>query len=418
MFEICPYHDCTGCSACASICPFKAIHMQADEWGFKHPAIDMSLCVECGACKKVCPALQKPTRKQRLNEEAFYAAYHKDEEIRMQSSSGGAFTALAETTLQSGGAVCAAAFDEHCQNVRHILIEDAKDLHKLRTSKYTQSDMGSCFAEVKKRLNQGDKILFVGTPCQVSGLHLFLKKEYPTLTTADIVCHGVPSPRIFQDYISWLQNKHKNRVSCYNFRDKRWSWFHFNMKAGFEDGSTYYGTWEADPFFRGFLNDYFLRECCYSCQYSKHLRYADITLSDFWGYSSKGGGFRDDDKGISMCMCNTEKGLSLFRQACEHLVFCTRPREMSLANGGFSPRLQNLDDRTAFLQHYNTNGFANCIPTHFMPLPITGRTKLLYQYGRNSLRLKCFDFIQWAKSTVRASLPYRGLRFLKRKIFK
>lgn len=392
--------------------------MQSDEWGFKYPSIDTNLCLECGACQKVCPALQVPIRKQRLDEEVFFAAYHVNKSIRMQSSSGGAFSALATATLQEGGSVCAAAFDEHFKSVRHIFISNESELPKLRTSKYTQSDMGSCLPEIKKRLSEGNKILFVGTPCQVSGLHLYLKKEYPTLTTVDILCHGVPSPRIFQDYMEWLSHKHGNVVKNYSFRDKKWSWYHFNMKADFADGQTYYGTWEEDPFFRGFLNDYYLRECCYRCKFSKHERYSDITLSDFWDYRKKKGGFRDDDKGISMCMCNTDKGLSLFQKACHHLVYCTRPRKMSLANGAFSPRLQSMDQRSAFLQHYNEIGFENCIPIYFQPLPITGRLQYLYKFGRNGIQLKLYDFVQWLKKKMRKNFLYKCYHLIKCKFIK
>lgn len=391
MQEICEHNVCTGCSACVSICPHRAISMMTDEWGFKRPQIDASRCIDCGSCLKVCPAINKPDRKTRLPEEAFYAAYHNDESTRMSSSSGGAFSALASVVLARGGFVCGAAFDEQSNKVRHIIIDDELDMPAMRASKYTQSDMGTCMSEVRDLLRAGKEVLFAGTPCQIAGLHLFLRKEYANLTTVDIVCHGVPSPQVYQDYVVWLENKHGSKLQSYTFRDKRWSWWRFNMKALFKNGAVYYGKWESDPYFRGFLNDYFLRECCYQCQFSKYLRYADITLSDFWGYRSDNGGFPDDDKGISMCMLNTENGQALFQNAQSALVSCSRSREMSLSNGGFKPREQNLQGRDAFLQVYRKVGFDGCRNSYFKSIPLTLRGKILYAFGRGSKVLRIYD---------------------------
>ena len=392
MLEICPPHDCTGCSACASICASGAICMTPDEWGFPHPSIDQSLCTDCGACKKVCPALNEPHRTERLDPEEFYAAYHKDENIRMASSSGGAFSALASAILKNGGVVCGASFDEEFRRVKHIIIDREEDMNLLRTSKYTQSFMGDCFKEIKKLLKDGKHILFSGTPCQTAGLHLYLRRDYPHLITIDIVCHGVPSPVIFNDYISFLYEKFQSPVSHYTFRDKKWSWYRFNMKAEMASGETYYGTWEGDPYFRGFLNDYFLRECCYTCPFSKHFRYADITLSDFWGYDRTDGGFIDDDKGISMCMCSTQKGANLLNEAKNELVWCIRPKEMSLSNGGFNPREQTTQGRKQFLDHYRQLGFEKSIEPYFSPVPIEEKFQKIYSSGRPTWNT-CIDAI-------------------------
>ena len=414
MLNVCQHNDCTGCSACAAICPHQAISMIADEWGFKRPQIDQKLCIDCGSCRKVCPALNKPERKERLQDEQFYATYHKDETIRMASSSGGAFSAFASTVLARGGYVCAATFNESFQKVKHIIIDNENQLSALRTSKYTQSDMGTCMTEVKQLLRSGKEVFFVGTSCQVAGLHLFLHKEYPNLTTADIVCHGVPSPRLYRDYIAWLENKHNSKLQTYSFRDKRWSWWRFNMKATFNNGYSYYGKWESDPFFRGFLNDYFLRECCYKCQFSKHLRYADITLSDFWGYKATDGGFPNDDKGISMCMLNTKKGTNLFQEARSLMIHCVRPRKMSLSNGGFNPREQDLVSREHFLEQYRQLGFASCLDSYFKALPLTLRYKILYLLGRGSVILKLYD--KWLRLYPLLKSPKTFIRELLKKL--
>lgn len=416
MLEVCSHHHCSGCSACASICPHHAISMVADEWGFKRPLIDATLCIDCGSCRKVCPALNKPDRTERLSEEQFYAAYHKDDSIRMKSSSGGAFSAFASSVLLRGGYVCAAAFDEQCRRVKHIIINDENDMSALRTSKYTQSDMGDCMPEVRRLLKAGKEVFFAGTPCQVAGLHLYLRKEYSNLTTADIVCHGVPSPRIYQDYVEWIENKHGSKLNTYTFRDKRWSWWRFNMKATFRNGAVYHGKWESDPFFRGFLNDYFLRESCYRCHFSKHVRYADITLSDFWGYQATGGGFPNDDKGISMCMLNTEKGATLFQSAKKLLVHCSRPRRMSLSNGVFMPREQDIQGRENFLKEYRQLGFEGCIDSYFKALPIIGRWKYVYVFGRGSMCVRLYD--KWQRLAPLLKSPRRLVSVIIKKIRK
>lgn len=383
MIHICPKIDCTGCSACFSICPKEAITMIPDREGFQHPQIDQNLCIDCDLCRKACPALQLPTRNNKLPEELFFAAYHRDEAIRMASSSGGAFSALASWMLGQEGYVCAASYDEDFKGVHHLIISSEKELPRLRTSKYTQSKTGTCFKEIRQLLKKGKKVLFAGTPCQTAGLHLFLKKEYENLLTVDIVCHGVPSPAVFADYITHLEHKYKAPISNYSFRDKKWSWYHFNTKAEFKNRRyPYLGTWEEDVFMRGFLRDYFLRESCYTCKYSKHQRYADITLSDFWGYDSSEGGFENDDKGISMCMCNTEAGKQAFEGIKPFLVWCGRPREMSLCNGGFSPRLSTLEERKAFLEEYRLIGFEGAIPKYMYPEPIPDELKVLYFWGR------------------------------------
>lgn len=344
-----------------------------------------------------------PIRSNKLPNELFFAAYHRNEAIRMASSSGGAFSALASWMLEQGGYVCAASYDEDFKGVHHVIICSEKELPKLRTSKYTQSKTGTCFKDIRQLLKKGKKILFAGTPCQTAGLHLFLKKEYENLLTVDIVCHGVPSPSVFADYIGHLERRAlgahlQSPITNYNFRDKKWSWHHFNTKAEFKNcRHPYLGTWEEDVFMRGFLRDYFLRESCYTCKYSKHQRYADITLSDFWGYDSSEGGFEDDDKGISMCMCNTEMGKQAFESIKPFLVWCERPREMSLCNGGFSPRASTLEERKAFLEEYRLIGFEGTIPTYMYPETIPDELKVLYFWGRGHSK----KFLKRSKKILR-----------------
>lgn len=401
MIEICPHEQCTGCTACASACPRHAVTMLCDEWGFRYPRIDAAACINCGLCTRVCPALNVPARQQRLEQERFRVARHKDESVRAASSSGGAFSALASLVLKRGGYVCGAAFSEDFHEVRHLIIHHQEELALLRTSKYLQSNMGQTYAAIKKLLNEGEEVLFSGTPCQVAGLHLFLRREYPRLTTLDIVCHGVPSPRIYSDYATWLERRCGAHLTHYNFRDKRWSWVRFNMRAEFSNGTRYYGKWETDLFYRGFLQDLYLRDCCYQCAFSKHERYADITLSDFWGVFQASRRDWLDDKGLSMCMSNTEKGEQMIQDAADYMTSEHVERKTALSNGGFNAREATREGKYAFLSLYREKGFEATIEKYRTPVPLSLKQKVLYGFGRDNFLLKVIVFTEQLPGLLR-----------------
>ena len=205
--------ECVGCGACENVCPVKAISMQENEEGFLYPVVDSDLCVSCNKCNHVCP-VQKNEKKAVVSKA--YAAWNKDDAILRGSSSGGVFSILAQYVLRKGGVVCGAAFDEG-NVVKHILVENAADLEKLRGSKYVQSEIGHIFVQIKDLLKSGRQVLFSGTPCQVAGLNSYLEKDFDNLLTVDVACHGVPSPKVWQKYIFELGKD----VSQFNFRDKR-----------------------------------------------------------------------------------------------------------------------------------------------------------------------------------------------------
>lgn len=398
MTEICPHEKCTGCTACASACPKHAISMQRDEWGFLYPRVNEEACINCGLCQKVCPARNTPARRNRLEEEQFRAAWHRDAAVRAASSSGGAFSALAALVLGRGGYVCGAAFNEDYHAVSHIIIHREEELPKLRASKYLQSDMGQCYTAVQKLLKDGAEVLFTGTPCQVAGLHLFLRKEYENLTTADIVCHGVPSPKVYDDYATWLETAQGGKLTHYTFRDKRWSWTRFNMRADFSNGSTYFGKWETDLFYRGFLQDLYLRDCCYTCPFSSPERYSDITLSDFWGVFKEPRPEWSDEKGVSMCMSHTEKGEKLLREAASYMESAFVPRDLALENGGFLPHSVTRQTKEAFLSLYAEKGFAAAVEECRRPVPLTWQEKILYRFGRDHLLTRlCHALGAWKR---------------------
>ena len=299
--------DCCGCGACYNKCPVGAISMQENEEGFLAPVIDESKCTNCGLCVKSCPSLN--VQYNNTDKPECYAAMA-DDEIRMKSSSGGIFTLLAEYILDKGGYVCGAAFDDNW-DVHHIIIDNKNDLDKLRGSKYVQSNTENCYKQIKKLLDEDKYVLFSGCPCQVAGLYAFLGKNYEKLYTIDILCHGSPSPGVWQKYLT--ENFNKNDIEKINFRDKNkigWSCSHctISMRNG-EDIVT-------DDYTKLFHLSINLRKSCYDCNYSKKPRPADITLGDFWGISDHIKGL-NDGKGLSFVLINNDKGKFFFNEIAD-----------------------------------------------------------------------------------------------------
>lgn len=295
---------CTGCGACVSICPKKAITMQPDEEGFLYPVVDGGLCVGCDLCEKKCPAGKTPYEKK----PAVIGAQVKDEALRKASSSGGIFTALARDTLAKGGAVFGAAFGENVR-VEHFGAIDETEIGMMRGSKYVQSDAADAIGNAANLLARGIPVMFTGTPCQIAGLLAKVGDRYDKLLlTVDFVCHGVPSPGVFAGYIKELETKAGKRVTGYTFRDKRLGWKDFSAVATFDDGSEHTGTQTTDPYLYGFLQNLYLRPSCTQCTALRGDHHAaDITLADLWG-AQEICPQRDDDTGLSLIMVNTKRG--------------------------------------------------------------------------------------------------------------
>ena len=290
--------------------------MEPDENGFWHPNIDEGICINCGLCEKFCPILKE--YKGNAKGKA-YACINKNEEIRRQSSSGGIFTLLAENVIARGGVVFGAAFDEKFA-VRHIAVEQTKDLDKLRGSKYLQSYIGDAYTHAKSFLESGRLVLFSGTPCQISGLKAYLGKEYDNLIMQDIICHGVPSPKVWQKYVDFRQKSADAQAQKIEFRNKRYGWQDYSLLLEFENGEEYIKTSSKDPYMRAFLTNLCLRESCYDCHSKSLERESDITLADFWGIKGVLPDM-DDDKGTSLILVNSKKGESVFEEIKEDMVY-------------------------------------------------------------------------------------------------
>lgn len=308
---------CNGCHVCFNICPQNAITMVEDEKGFKYPSIDKEKCTDCGLCEKKCPILNKKENKE--NKPQAYACYNKDEKIRLQSSSGGIFTLLAEHILNNDGVVVGASFDKEFM-VKHIIVNNIEDLNKLRTSKYLQSNIGNIYREVKDLLNSNKLVLFTGTPCQINGLFSYLGKEYENLYTQDIICHGVPSPKVWKKYLEYRKSKDNKEPIKINFREKTEGWKLFSLIFKYSDEKKYEKNQTQDLFMQAFLRDACLRESCYACSFKEKNRKSDITLADFWGIQNVLPEM-DDDKGTSLVIVNTEKGKKLYEEIKEKTVY-------------------------------------------------------------------------------------------------
>lgn len=307
--------NCCGCGACMNVCPKKAITMREDECGFLYPDIDDSLCVNCDACRKVCGYQNLP---EAFEPQKVYALAAKDQDILKKSASGGAFALIANSVLQDGGVVYGAALlkERDTLEPKHIRIDNAKDIELLQGSKYVQSDIGMTYLQAKRDVQEGKIVLFSGTPCQIAGLKRFVGKEYDNLLTIEVICHGVPSRKMFQDFIASQEQQLGGKIEQFFFRDKskgqgmvtRTVWLDRNNKSR---QKTKLGGLLSFVYF--FSKSYIYRENCYSCPFAKKGRSADLTIGDFWGFheehpNSKLNQGLSNGEGVSCVLVNTEKG--------------------------------------------------------------------------------------------------------------
>lgn len=315
---------CNGCNACTVSCPIdECITMKMDNQGFFYPRVNMNICIDCDKCEKVCPYVPeleiKKEEPQRLEKPLVYAAYSKNHEVRVDSTSGGIFSELAFKMFDQGGYVGGAVYNDD-NSVSHILTNDREKLADIRSSKYIFSLTDELFPEVKKQLKAGNKVLVCGTPCQISGLYTFLKKDYENLISCDFICKSVNSTKVFQKYIEWLENKYQSKAKKIKAKDKTTGWHRFSMRVDFENGKSYVADRYNDPFFVGYLQtELFTMEACFNCQFRGFPRPADITLADFWGIENVDKTM-DQDLGTSLIIINSQKGREYYESLGEAIV--------------------------------------------------------------------------------------------------
>lgn len=302
------YVRCTGCGACVSTCPQNALSLRYNDEGFYHPFLNVDLCVNCGACDKVCHALNNVQPKTPCRNYTSYMVKSNDASIIAKSSSGGAFSLLAENVLKKGGVVWGARYNYDKERLEHCSTDDCS-LDELRKSKYIESYMGDSFSKVRKQLQEGRKVMFVGTPCQVEGLQTFLsarKVDTTDLLLVRFVCHGVPSNKFFTEYKKYEESRRGSKMIRFDFRPKTRGWRNSDWQMWFEDGHEEHKPYYYYYYYYYFQTNNLLRGCCYHCHRVFHEK-ADITIADFWGIHS----YRPENKdqeGISVSLTHTIKG--------------------------------------------------------------------------------------------------------------
>lgn len=346
---------CNGCGACRAVCPSRAITMNADNEGFLYPQVDIGLCIQCGQCVKTCPTLTKNDNEESKAITA-YAAQTIDNTVLEQSSSGGLFTEIATCVLEQKGVVFGAAFDEHF-HVRHMAVEQISELHKLRGSKYVQSEIGDCYTRAEAYLKDGRLVLFTGTPCQIGGLLHFLGKEYDNLITQDIICHGVPSPMVWRKYIEYREDKAASRTENAFFRHKKHGWKRFSMQFKFASGTEYIQPLSEDLYMRSFLKNLTLRPSCYDCSFKAKYRQSDFTLADFWGVEHVCPKMYDN-RGTSLIILHSPKARNVFKHIQNRIRYDVVNIEEALQyNSAMTTSVTPNSKRKSFINAIQKAGF-------------------------------------------------------------
>lgn len=326
--DIIPHQDCTGCESCAASCGISCISMQQDKRGFFYPWVDNDRCVNCGACSRACPVLNVK-KLGRVDE--IYACRANSEEILQNSSSGGVFTMLANNIIAAGGSVCGASFNSR-QEVHHETVDSEAGLIRLRGSKYVQSRTAQALKDVKRLSRNGHTVLFTGTPCQCAGARSLVGKSgNDNLICMEVVCHGVPSPGVFDRYISEMEQKFKSKIVGINFRDKSAGWKSYRLTIRLENGNTISVDGRKDPYVSGFIDNLFLRESCTTCRFKHSHSQADFTVGDFWGVEDLKKDCYNDNKGVPLLCVNTRLGKELFCRIKDKLADIT-PTDLASAS--------------------------------------------------------------------------------------
>lgn len=304
-------NSCSGCTACKNICLVNAISMVEDEEGFLYPQINYNKCINCKACERICPNVKKSSNNEIIEA---YGVKHKNLEERKTSRSGGVFIALSNYFLKNNGVIYGAVLNDDF-SVSHKRAETKEERDKFKGSKYVQSNMGTILKQVKKDLEEGRLVLFSGTACQVAAVNEFIPKNLTDkLYTCDLICHGVPSTKVYRDFLSFIEESNNKKIEKFIFRDKSFGWEPHYETFIFEDGTKL-----STQYFRNlFYGHNILRPACYECNYANTHRPGDITIADFWGIEEVDLSFKDD-VGVSLTIINSTKGRKLFNSVKDEL---------------------------------------------------------------------------------------------------
>lgn len=391
IVKICDYKKCTGCEACVQCCPNKCINMIEDKDGFLYPYINNDKCLKCLRCVKVC----HNNKNLKTYKSIFYMGWHKNIEVLKRSSSGGAFTAIADLILERGGVVFGAEFDKNTRRVKHIAIENKKDMDKIRLSKYYQGTIDDSYVMIKELL-KNRWVLFSGTACQIAGLYSFLGENYDNLITVDVLCHGVASYKVVNEYILDKERKYKKRIVDFKFRLKPndADWLNGGMKLIFDDGTSSIENRDKDTYFVGFNNYLFLRKSCYNCKYTGTNRISDFTLADYWGVPLTEISYTQIKYGVSLVLANTIKAQNLISSLKKDMEINKIEPEKAIANNQALERPSTFNvNRDAFFKLLGEKNFDSIVHKYNAKYynTIFGKSLLMRMIGESLYnRLKRF----------------------------
>lgn len=403
MIQIKNKVDCCGCNACGDVCPKQAITFKTDIEGFWYPEVDMRKCVDCHLCEKVCPIINvKDLKKNDFAKPSHtYAAIHKNMVVRWDSTSGGAFSALADAMYAQNGYVSGAVYNEDF-SVSNFLSNNPKDLIRLRSSKYLQSNAEGLYKEIQTLLKKGEKVLACGTPCQMAALRSFLRKDYENLIIVDFICRGVNSPKVYRAYLDSLERIYGSKVVCVKAKNKELGWRNLTRKVTFANGESYYGVLMEDDFRRGYHTNVFCRPSCYECKFKGFPRIADITLADFWGIERIDRNL-DNNIGTSMILLNSRKSEKYFDHIKESIEYTEAPFESIFkGNGALTSSLAPATiDRKSFFKDLEDKDFdyvtLKYFPKKKKESSLNSRLKYYLTPFITLLRIYKLNFGLWAK---------------------
>ena len=408
MIRITDKAKCCGCNACGDVCAKHAITFKTDIEGFWYPEVNKDLCTDCGLCEKVCPVIniQQLKKNDYVKPAHTIAAVNKNMRVRWNSTSGGAYTALAEAMLEQGGYVSGAIYNEGFTGVHNYVSNNPDDLEKLRSSKYLQSNAEGLYAEIRDILRKGEKVLACGTPCQMAALRGFLRKDYDNLIIVDFICRGVNSPKVYRAYLDSLEKMYGSKVFYVKAKNKELGWRNLTRKVTFENGQSYYGVSLIDDYRRGYHTNVFCRPSCYECQFKGFPRIADITIADYWGIEKVDKNL-DMNIGTSMMLLNSNKGIAFFENVKDKLEYRETAFEAIL--GGNIALRKAIEpakiDRDAFFKDLDAHDF-DFVTEKYYPLSEAQEQAITLHTTLRKLKRAAKDIVKNTLSVVAHPAAY------------